>query len=74
MTDTTSDSVRMYLERHADEAPTYLKARQIARDLEASPKAVAQYLHQLQDELDGITLTQWGRSKSITWQLQKETQ
>jgi Mn-dependent DtxR family transcriptional regulator len=74
MTNTTSDSVRMYVERHADEEPTYLKAREIARDLEASPKAVGQYLRQLQDELNGITLTKWGRSKSITWRLQKETQ
>jgi hypothetical protein len=73
MTTITSDSVRMYLERHAAEEPTYLKAHEIARDLEAPPKAVAQYLQQLQDELTDITLTQWGRSKSITWQLQRET-
>ena len=74
MTNTTSKTVRMYLERHANKEPTYLKAHEIARDLETPPKAVAQYLRQLQDELNGITLTQWGRSKSITWKLQRETQ
>ena len=73
MTNATSDSVRMYLERHADEEPKYFKAREIARDLEAPPKAVAQYLRQLQDELNGIALTKWGRSKSITWRIQRET-
>ena len=74
MTNITSDSVRMYLERHADEEPTYLKAHEIAADLETSPKAVAQYLRQFQDELNEIRLTQWGRSKSITWLLQRKTQ
>jgi hypothetical protein len=73
MTNLTSESVRSYLERHADEEPTYLKAHEIAKDLEAPPKAVAQYLQQLQDELTNITLTQWGRSKSTTWQLQRKT-
>lgn len=74
MTNTTSETVRTYLERHADEEPTYLKAREIARDIETSPKAVGQYLRQLQNELNDITLTQWGRSKSVTWKLQRETQ
>ena len=74
MTNTTHDSVRLYLERHANEEPTCLKARDISREIEASPKAVAQYLRQLQDELNGITLTQWGRSKSVTWRFQRETQ
>lgn len=73
MTHVTSDSIRTYLEQRATEEPTYLKAHDIAADLETSPKAVAQYLHRLQDELTGITLTQWGRSKSITWQLRRET-
>lgn len=73
MTDITSDSVRMYLERRADEEPTYLKAHEIATDLGTSPKTVAQYLRQLQGELNGISLTQWGRSKSITWLLQRKS-
>ena len=67
MTTITTDSVRTYLEQRASEEPTYLKAHDIAADLETSPKAVAQYFHRLQDELTGITLEQWGRSKSTTW-------
>lgn len=73
MTHVTSDSIRTYLEQRATEEPTYLKAHDIAADLETSPNAVAQYLHRLQDELTDITLTQWSRSKSITWQLRRET-
>lgn len=73
MTTITTDSVRTYLEQRASEEPTYLKAHDIAADLETSPKAVAQYLHRLRDELTGVTLEQWGRSKSTTWQLRRET-
>ena len=54
-------------ERQANSEPTYLKAREIADDIGEMPKAVAQHLHRLQTELTGITLEQWGRSKSITW-------
>ena len=73
MTQITSDSIRTYLEQRATDEPTYLKAQDIASDLETSPKAVAQYLHRLQNELTDITLTQWGRSKSVTWQLRRDT-
>ena len=73
MTQITSDSIRAYLEQRATDEPAYLKANDIASDLETSPKAVAQYLHQLQGELTDITLTQWGRSKSVTWQVQRDT-
>ena len=73
MTTITSDSVRTYLKQRATEEPTYLKAHDIAADLETSPKAVAQHLHRLQDELTDITLTQWGRSKSVTWHVQRDT-
>ena len=73
MTHISSKSVRSYLEQRATDEPTYLKAHDIASDLETSPKVVAQYLHRLQDELTDITLTQWGRSKSVTWQVQRDT-
>ena len=56
MTNITTDSVRTYLGQRITEKPTYLKAHDIAADLDTSPKAVAQYLHQPQDEFTGITL------------------
>ncbi|WP_435079900.1 DUF7123 family protein [Halococcus sp. AFM35] len=74
MTDLTRQVVRTYVEQQADSEPTYLKAREIADDIGETPKAVAQHLHRLQTELAGITLEQWGRSKSITWLVQKETE
>ena len=73
MTTNTADSVCPYLERRATDEPAYLKAHEIAADLKASSKAVAQYLRRLQDKLTSITLEQWGRSKSTTWQLRRET-
>ena len=73
MTYITSDSIRAHLEQCATDEPTYLKAHDIASDLETSPKAVSQYLHRLQDELTDITLTQWSRSKSVTWLVQRDT-
>jgi vacuolar-type H+-ATPase subunit C/Vma6 len=73
MTHITSNSVRTYLEQCATDEPAYLKAHDIASNLETSPKAIAQYLHRLEDELTDITLTQWGRSKNVTWQVQRDT-
>ena len=73
MTPITSDSVRTYLEQRGTDEPIYLKAHDITSDLETSLKAVAQYLHRLQDKLTDITLTQWGRSKSVTWHVQRYT-
>lgn len=71
MTNLTRQVVRTYLEQRADSEPTYLKARDIADDIGETPKAVAQHLQRLQDELSGVTLEQWSRSKSTTWLMQK---
>ncbi|WP_449404917.1 DUF7123 family protein [Halococcus sediminicola] len=60
--------------QQADCEPTYLKARDIADEIDETPKAVAQHLQRLQNELTGITLEQWGRSKSVTWLVQEETE
>ena len=62
--------VHAYLVENADTEPTYLRARDIASDLDGSPKAVAQYLSQLQDDLTDVSLEQWGRSKSTTWRVE----
>lgn len=70
MSNITRQTVRAYLVERADTEPTYLRARDIASELDGSPKAVAQYLSQLQDELSDISLEQWGRSKSITWRIE----
>lgn len=70
MTNVSRQSVREYLVEVAESEPTYLRAREIARDLDSSPKAVAQYLSQLQPELTDVSLEQWGRSKSTTWRLE----
>lgn len=74
MTNLTRQVVRMYLEQQADSEPTYLKASEIADDIGETPKAVAQHLQRLQNELSEITLEQWGRSKSVTWLVQKKTE
>ncbi len=63
-------TIRAYLVNRADTEPTYLRAREIASDLDGSPKAVAQYLSQLQDDLTDVSLEQWVRSKSITWRVE----
>lgn len=70
MSDVSRQTVRAYLRETASAEPTYLRAREIARDLGGSPKAVAQYLSQLQDDLVDVSLEQWGRSKSTTWKLE----
>lgn len=67
MTDLTKAAVSDYVRHVASDEPTYLKVHKIAADLNTSPKAVGQYLQQLQDDLPGVTLEPWGRSKSITW-------
>ena len=63
-------TVHAYLVETVDTEPTYLRARDIASDLDESPKAVAQYLSQLQDDLTDVSLEQWGRSKSTTWRVE----
>lgn len=70
MSNVTRQTVRAYLVETADTESTYLRARDIASELDGSPKAVAQYLSQLQDELSDISLEQWGRSKSTTWRIE----
>ena len=70
MSNISRQTVRRYLVETADAEPTYLRAREIASDLDGSPKAVAQYLSQLQDELVDVSLEKWGRSKSTTWRLE----
>ncbi|WP_423747321.1 DUF7123 family protein [Haladaptatus sp. SPP-AMP-3] len=70
MSNVTRQTVRAYLVERADTEPTYLRARDIASELDGSPKAVAQYLSQLRDELSDISLKQWGRSKSTTWRIE----
>ncbi|WP_433633565.1 DUF7123 family protein [Halomicrococcus sp. NG-SE-24] len=71
MSDITRQAVREYIVTTADAEPTYLRAREIASELDSSPKAVAQYLRQLQDELGEVSIEQWGRSKSTTWRIKK---
>jgi Mn-dependent DtxR family transcriptional regulator len=70
MSNISRQTVRRYLVETADSEPTYLRARDIASDLDGSPKSVAQYLSQLQDDLTIVSLEQWGRSKSTTWRLE----
>ncbi|QIO24893.1 hypothetical protein [Haloarcula sp. JP-L23] len=70
MSNISRQTVHAYLVETASSEPTYLRAREIANDLDASPKAVAQYLSQLQDGLVDVSLEQWGRSKSTTWRLE----
>ena len=70
MTNISRQTVQAYPVKTASSEPTYLRARDIANDLDASPKAVAQYLSQLQDDLVDVSLEQWGRSKSTTWRLE----
>ncbi|WP_449271458.1 DUF7123 family protein [Halobaculum saliterrae] len=70
MSNISRQTVRRYLVETAGSEPTYLRACEIAGDLDGSPKAVAQYLSQLQDELTNVSLEQWGRSKSTTWRLE----
>ncbi|MFC6723035.1 hypothetical protein ACFQE1_01240 [Halobium palmae] len=73
MSNITRQTVRAYLVETADTEPTYLRAREIANDLDGSPKAVAQYLSQLQNDLADVSLEKWGRSKSTTWRLEVST-
>ncbi|WP_135666913.1 DUF7123 family protein [Halorhabdus rudnickae] len=70
MSDISRHTVRRYLVKTASSEPTYLRAHEIASDLGGSPKAVAQYLSQLQDELADVSLEKWARSKSTTWRLE----
>jgi hypothetical protein len=70
MSNILHQTVRAYLVETADTEPTYLRACDIASDLDGSPKAVAQYLSQLQDDLVDVSLEQWGRSKSTTWRVE----
>lgn len=70
MSNITRQMVRAYLLKRADTEPTYLRAREIASDLGGSPKTVAQYLSQLQDDFTDVSLDQWARSKSTTWRLE----
>jgi predicted DNA-binding transcriptional regulator YafY len=69
MTTLTRETVRTYLERAVTNETRYFKAHEIAAELNASPKSVAQYLRQLQDSVEDITIEQGGRSKSITWKV-----
>lgn len=70
MSNISRQTVHAYLVETASSEPTYLRAREIASDLNGSPKAVGQYLSQLQDELTDVSLEQWGRSKSTTWRVE----
>lgn len=70
MSNISRQTVHAYLVKTASSEPMYFRAREIANDLDASPKAVAQYLSQLQDDLVDVSLEQWGRSKSTTWRLE----
>ena len=70
MTTVTKEAVHGYLVDTAEEGPKYLRARDIAEELGGTPKAVGQYLGQLQEDLTGVTLKKWGRSKSTTWRVE----
>lgn len=69
MTDLTREIVRTQLKQRARDEPVYLKAREIAAEVDASTKAVAYYLAELEGETNDIVLERWGRSKSTTWKL-----
>ena len=70
MSTISREAVHAYLVDTAEEGPEYLRARDIAEELGGSPKAVGQYLVQLQEDLTGFTLEKWGRSKSTTWRVE----
>lgn len=70
MSNVSCRTVRAYLVNRADTEPTDLRAREIVSDLDGSPKAVAQYLSQPQDDLTDVSLEQWGRSKSTTFRVE----
>ena len=63
----TRQDVRSYLATLADSEPTYLRSHEIADELDGSPKAVGQYLQQLEGNLTDLSIERWGRSKSTTW-------
>jgi len=64
------EDVRRYLVATTGAEPRYVRAREIAAYLDASPRAVGQYLLQLQDSVPGLSLEQWSRSKSTTWRVE----
>lgn len=66
MNDLTQETVRTGLEQQARHEPVYLEAREIAAELDASTKAVASYLVELEGEMNDIVLKRWGRSKRST--------
>ena len=70
MTHITRQDVHSYLVSIVSSEPRYLRARDIARDLGGSPKAVGQYLRQLQEDSIKLSIEQWGRSKSTTWRVE----
>lgn len=59
MTTLTREEVQRHLERTIADETQYLKAHKIAVELNTSPKAVVQYLRQLQDCTTDITLEKW---------------
>lgn len=64
------EDVHRYLVSTTGAEPRYVRAREIAADLDASPRAVGQYLLQLQDSGPGLSLEQWARAKSTTWRVE----
>jgi len=49
------------------EGPCYLKSRDIAREIELSPKQIGSYMAQLQDREAGPSVEPWGYTNGTTW-------
>lgn len=49
------------------EGPCYLKSRDIAREMDLSPKQIGSYMAQLQDRDAGISVEPWGYTNGTTW-------
>jgi hypothetical protein len=58
--------VRTYLVKAVSAEPTSLRAGELTSNLDGSPTAVAQQLGRLQEDIIGVSLEHWGRSKNAT--------
>lgn len=49
------------------EGPCYLKSRDIAGEIELSPKQIGSYMAQLRDRETEISVEPWGYTNGTTW-------
>jgi hypothetical protein len=57
-----------YLRARVDrDGPCYLKSRDIAGEIDLSPKQVGSYMAQLQDRNAGVSVEPWGYTNGTTW-------